>query len=225
MLGAGVGTSVAFASIWRLRRDAWIIEAAESFEPVNLTTVIKRYVPAKHQTHVAHQEIAMAKQVIVARRPRQMWIAVAFVLVLVGGATATVFSLQRYLEMASSARTPRPDLNVLNNIQGVWGWRANFLLSCAENPQTIAVAPDRKTLTMRYAKPYKERSETNTDMTFDVVSVERDKIVLLRTDSSAFAVGKPTPFDVLFVDANTMIWASRHNAMESSGAIERCSPV
>jgi hypothetical protein len=124
---------------------------------------------------------------------------------------------------ARSASKPRLNFDVLKNIQGIWGWRADFLESCSENPQTFQLTPDQKTLTMRFAKPYKEGSETITEMTFDVVSVERDKLVLLRTDPAAFAVGKPTPVDVLFVDENTLIWSPSKAAVASSGTIERCS--
>jgi hypothetical protein len=222
-LGAAVGTVFAIASLWRLRQDARVIEAAQSFQAVDLTTVVKRYVPAEHQTNRALDEMAIAKQVIVARRPRQKWIAVAFALILVGGATATVFSLRRHLEMraaASSVRTPRPDLIVLKNIQGVWGWRADFLLSCAENPQTIAVAPDRKTLTLYYAKPNRQGSETLTELSFDVVAVEPDKLVLQWTNPPSG--GKPSPVEVQFIGPNTMSWSSSNDAKVSSGTIERC---
>jgi hypothetical protein len=118
----------------------------------------------------------------------------------------------------------RPNSDLLTNIQGVWGWRADFLESCAENPQTIQVAPDRRTLTMRYAKPYKEGVETITSVTFDVVSAEPNKLVILRTDPAAFVVGKPTPVDVTFADANTMSWSPSNSTM-ASGAIERCAPA
>ena len=118
----------------------------------------------------------------------------------------------------------RPNSDLLTNIEGVWGWRADFLESCAENPQTIQVAPDRRTLTMRYAKPYKEGAETITSVTFDVVSAEPNKLVLLRTDPAAFVVGKPTPVDVTFADANTMSWSPSNSTM-ASGAIERCAPA
>jgi hypothetical protein len=225
-LGAGVPTVFAIAALWRLRRDARVIEAAESFQAVDLTTVIKRYVPAEHQTNRASDEMAIAKQVIVARRPRQKWIVGTFGLVLVGGAIATAFSLQRHWEMraaADLARKPRSDLDVLKSIQGLWGWRADFLLSCGENPQTIEVAPDRKTLTLRYAKPSRQGSETLTKLSFDVVAAKPDKLMLQWTDPPAG--GKPSPVEVRFIDANTMSWSSSNDATVSSGAIERCGPT
>ena len=223
-LGAGVATIFAIAALWQLRRDARVIEAAESFQAVDLTTVIKRYVPAEHQTNRASDEMATAKQVIVARRPHQKWIVGTLGLVLVGGVTATVLSLQRHWEIravADLARKPRLNLDVLRSIQGVWGWRADFLLSCAENPQTIEVAPNRKTLTLRYAKPSRQGSETLTKLSFDVVAAKPDRLVLQWTDSPSG--GKPSPVEVQFIEANTMTWSSSNDATASSGTIERCN--
>jgi hypothetical protein len=226
-LGAGVATLFAVASIWRMRRDARVIEAAENFEAVNLTTVVKRYVPAEHQTNAARDEMAIAKQVIVAQRPRWKRTAVVFGMVLVCSATATVFFARRHLETTRAARLatkPRPNLDVLKYIQGVWGWRADFLQSCSENPQTISVAPDRKTLRIRYAKPYKTRLGTPiTDLTFNVVSATSSALVLLWADPPAAI--KPAPTDVQFIDANAMSWGPINNAMVSSGVIERCPPA
>ena len=184
-------TVLAVASLWRLRRDVRVIEGAESFGAVNLTTVIKRYVPAEHQTNVAREEIAIAKQAIVARRPRLKRIAVVCGMVFVCGTTAMVLTAPRRLGTATAwlTRQPRANIDALKNIQGVWGWRADFLGSCSENPQTIQVSPDQKTLTMRYAKPYKQGSETVTEMTFEVVSVKPNKLVLLRTDSAGSPLG------------------------------------
>jgi hypothetical protein len=213
----------AITSLWRLRRDAQVIEAAESFEAVDLTTVVKRYVPAEHQTNRALIEMAIAKQVIAARRRRLTWMALTCGLVLVGGATASAFSIRRHLEMraaASSVSTPRLDLNILTDIQGVWGWRADFLLSCEENPQTIDVTPDRKMLKLRYAKPNRQGSETLTELSFDVVAVMPDKLVLQWTNPPSG--GKPNPVEVQFIDANTMSWSPSNEAKVSSGTIERC---
>jgi hypothetical protein len=225
--GAGVGTVLAVVSIGQLRRDARTAEAAESFEAVDLTTVVKRYVPVEHQTNVARQEIALVKQAIVARRPRLKWRAAVFGIILVCGAAATVLSANRYLATTAAARLAtksRPNLEVLKYIQGVWGSRVNFLESCSENPQTIQVAPDRKTLTVRLAKPYKRDSETLTELNFDVLSVKPNMLVLLWADPPT-SVGKPFRVDVVFVDVNTISVSPSNGAMESSGAIERCAPV
>lgn len=225
-LGAGVGTVLVVASIGQLRRDARAIEAAESFEAVDLTTVVKRHVPAEHQTNIAREEMAFAKQAIATRRPRLKWRAVVFGMILMCGAAATVLSAERYLATLAAARLatkPRLNLDVLKAIQGVWGFRADSLQSCSENPQTIQVAPDRKTLTMRYAKPYKQDSGTVTELIFDVVSVKPNMVVLLWANPPTFVVSKPTPVDVVFIDANTMSLSRSNSVRGSSGAIERCA--
>jgi hypothetical protein len=222
-LAVAVGTALAVASIWRLRRDARVIEAAENFEAVDLTTVVKRYVPAEQQTNVPSEEIAIVKQALAARRPRQKRIAIVLGMILLSGATATVFSAHRHLETAVVAgltAQPQLSLEVLKVIQGVWGSRANFLESCSENPQTIRVAPDQKTLTLRYAKPYKAGSNTTTDMTFDVVSVKRNALVLLWAGTPAAI--KRRRADVQFIDGNTMSWSVTDDVMVWVGAIERC---
>jgi hypothetical protein len=229
-LGAGVRTVLAVASLRRLRRDLRAIEGAEKFEAVNLTTVIKRYVPARHQTNVAREEMVIAKQAIAARRPPLKRIAVVCGMVFVCGIAAILFMAPRRLGAIATTmltRQPRANIAVLD-IQGVWGWRADSLESCSENPQTIQVSPDQKTLTLRYAKPYNQATRTTgtiTEVTFEVVSVKPNKLVLLRTDPGAFALGKPVPIDVLFLDKNTMSWSPSNSATMSSGAIERCAPA
>jgi hypothetical protein len=223
-LGAGVGTILAIASMLRLRRDARVIEAAESFEAVDLTIVVKRYVPAELQTHIARDEMAIAKQVIVSRRPRPKRVAVVLSIVSVSAATATAFSAQRYVETTAAARLaakPRLNLDVLRDVEGVWGWKADFLQSCSENPQTIQVASDRKSVTLRYAKPNQQGSETLTELNFDVVAAKPDKLVLTWINSPAG--GKPNPVEIQFIDTNTMSWSSSNNATVSSGSIERCA--
>jgi hypothetical protein len=224
-LGAGVRTVLAAASLRRLRRDVGAIEAAERFEAVNLTTVIKRYVPAGHQTNVTREEIVIAKQAIAARSSRLKRIAVVSGMVFVCGTAAMVFMAPWRLGATVTALLTRQPhaTSAAPNMQGVWGWRADSLQSCSENPQTIQVSPDQKTLTLRYAKPYKEGPVTITEMTFEVVAVKPNMLVLLRTDPGAFTFGKPIPFDVLFFDKNTMSWSPSNSAAVSSGAIERCA--
>jgi hypothetical protein len=222
-LGVGMATLCAVVSILRLRRDATVIEAAENFEAVDLTTVVKRYVPAEHQTNIARDETAIAKQVIATQRPRWRWIATILGTIFVCGAIATVFLTLRHLEATAVARLatkPPPNLDVLKYVQGVWGVRADFLESCSENPQTISVAPDRKTLTLRFASPSKLGSATIADMTFDIVSVKPNMLVVLWANPPVAT--KPVPIDVQFIDANTMSWSPSNSAMLSSGAIERC---
>jgi hypothetical protein len=223
-LAAAAGTVVAVSRLWRFRRDSLVIAAAERFEAVNLTDVVKRHVPSELQTQNPTDEIAVAKQVIGVRRPHWQRIALASGLVMLCAATAATFSVHRNMQASAAARLaakPRLNLDVLKAVQGVWGWRADFLQSCAENPQTVVVASDRKKLSVRYAKPYQDGSKAITVLDFDVVSATPDTLVLAEPSSDT-----PSPAQVYvnFLDANSYSLSRTDAPMRSSGAIERCPP-
>jgi hypothetical protein len=223
-----VGTLLAIALLWRLRRDSRVIEAAERFEAVNLSDVVKRYVPTELQTQRSAEEIAVAKQVIAARRPRWKRVAVLCGLLLVCASAGASYSTREHLKVvAATPRTakPRINLDVLKDVQGVWGWRADDAESCPENPQTITVTPDRKRLLVRYAKPYQDGSSTFSALDFDVVSATPDTLELWGPVSAA--PSKPNPIKVLirFLDANTFSMSRGDQPMASSGTIARCPPA
>ncbi len=149
VLAAAIGTILAVAKLWRFRMDGQVIDAAERLEAVNLGTVVKRYVPSELQTQNFTDEIAIARQVISSRRPGWKRIAMISGVVLLCSATVAAYFTRRNLEVIAAAQLaakPRLNLDVLRVIQGVWGWRADFLESCAENPQTVVVSPDHKNL-------------------------------------------------------------------------------
>src|SRR6516164_4323810 len=110
------------AKSWRLRMDHRVIEAAERFEPVDLTSVIKRYVPARQQTQKAAEEIAIARQVIDARRPRWRRAGIISGVVILCGASVAAFSIRQDLKTASTlpavAAKPVVNLDALKDIQG-----------------------------------------------------------------------------------------------------------
>jgi uncharacterized membrane protein len=223
-LAATAGTVIAVAKLWRFRTDSRVIAAAERLEAVNLTAVVKRHVPSELQTQNPAAEIAVAKEVIAARRPRWTRIALVSSVVMLCAATAATFSVHRNMQVSAVARLaakPRLNLDVLKAVQGVWGWRADFLQSCAENPQTVAVASDRKKLSVRYAKPYQDGLRTVTNLDFDVISATPDTLVLSDPDS---ATPKPAQVYVNFLDANSYSLSRSDAPMKSSGAIERCPP-
>ena len=58
-LAVAVETALAVASIWQLRWDVRVIEAAENFEAVDLTTVVRRYVLAEQQTNVPRPDVRL----------------------------------------------------------------------------------------------------------------------------------------------------------------------
>lgn len=202
-----------------------MIEAGERFEAVDLTTVVKRYVPSELQTQKAAEEMAVAKQVIVSRWPRWKRIAIVSGIIVVCGATAASYAVHRNLQAIALARsTAKPALNldVLKVVQGVWGWRADFEQSCEQNPQTISVTPDQKKLTVRYAKPYKKETKTYTELDFDVISTKPDMLVL--SDPGTATPDKPDPARVYvqFIDANSYAVSRSDEPLGSSGTIARC---
>jgi hypothetical protein len=224
-LAATAGVLLAVASLWRLRRDYRVIEAAERFEAVNLSRVLHRYVPLELRTKIVVDEIAIAKQVIGTRRLRRKRIAIISGVVVLCGATATAYSTGRNLKATAVARQttkPTVNLDVLNAIRGVWGWNADSLQSCSENPQTIAVASDRKTLSVRYAKPYQDGSKLITSLDFGVVSASSDQLVLSVPESATPGGSPPAQIYVKFLDANSYLLSRSDEPMKSSGTVVRC---
>jgi hypothetical protein len=227
-LASFAATVLAVVTLWRLRRDSRVIEAAERFELVDLTTVVKRYVPSEDQTFRSAEEMAIARQVISARRPHWRRLAVVFGIALACCVAMASYSGQRQLQMMAAARLvakPLVNLDVLKDVQGVWGWRADFLESCPENPQTITVAPDRKTLSLRYAKPYRQGEKTITNLDFNVLSAKPDRLVLSLSDASRATNLPPTQVVIQFIDANTFSISRDESPLASSGTIVRCPPV
>jgi hypothetical protein len=224
-LASAAGTILAAARLWRLWADHRVIEAAERFEAVNLTSVVKRHVPPALQSQRAAEEMAIAKQIIASRWPRWKRTALISGIVMLCGATAAAYSIHRDMKAATAAQmTVKPALNLdaLKDIQGVWGWRADSLQSCSENPQTISVAPDRKTLSIRYAKPFHSGSRTITSVDLDIISAAPDMLVLSR--SGPAEAGKPPPPQVYFrfIDANAFTLSNSNDQTGSSGTIARC---
>jgi hypothetical protein len=216
-LAAAAGTAIAVAKFKRLKADYRVIEAGERFEAVDLTTIVKRYVPSERQTQKASEELPIAKQVIGSRRPRCKRTAIIAAVLMLCGAAAVTLSVQRILASLTTAQLaakPPLNLDLLTAIQGVWGWRADVRQSCAVNPQTISVTPDRKTLTVQYAKPVQPDADTSTTMNFDVVSATSNLIVLRRPDS--------TNMYLRFIDADTITVSRSDEPVDTSGAVERC---
>ena len=219
---AGAGAVIAMRKLRQFRADYRVIEAAERFERVDLTPVVKRYVPPELQSQKAAEEIAIAKQLIGARRPRWKRAAVVSGAVMLCGAAAASVAIHQDVKAAGTvqlAAKPPPNVDALKDIQGVWGWKADFLQSCSENPQTISVAPDRKKLSVQYAKPYHNGQRTTTKLDFDVVSATSDTLVLSRSDP---ARPSSAPIYFKFIDANAFTLSQSNDPLGSSGTIARC---
>jgi hypothetical protein len=122
---------------------------------------------------------------------------------------------------AANLAKPAVNLDVLKTVQGVWGWRADALESCQENPQTISVTPDRKKLSVRYSKPFQNGAASVTNLDFDVVSTKPDVLVLSLPNASTATRLVVT---LQFLDADTFSLTRSDEPMKTSGTIVRCPP-
>ena len=226
-LAALAGTAMAVFLLWRSRNDLREVEAAERFEAAHLSRVVQRYVPIELRTRVINEEIAIAKQVIAMRRPRWRRLAILSGMIMLCGATTAYVSDHRNrtaLAAARSAAKPALNLDVLKTVQGVWGWRVDSVQSCQENPQTITVTPDRKKLTVRYAKPFYNGPRPTTRLDFDVISARPDMLVMSLQEAADTAPSRTLQVTVQFLDADTFSIARSDEPMKTSGAIIRCPP-
>jgi hypothetical protein len=211
MLLGVVGFVSCIWSLSRLRQARRVIEAAERMERVSLRHVIRRYVPPALRSHHRAEEMLLAKQTIGARQPRSRRWAVASAVLVVCSAAVTALLAHRNLQAIRVAGAPVRTGDALTMIQGVWGWRADFSRSCSENPHSISVSSDHKRLSIHYA-----RSRPAAD--FDVVSVQRDTIVLSAPGPGA----NPISIFIKLLTADTYIANTSYQPLETTGAIERC---
>lgn len=219
------GTVFGIVTLYRLARDHRVVEAAERHEVVDLTTVVKKYVPSELQTQKAAEEIAIVKEVIANRRPRSKRIAIIAGVVMLCAAPATTFLIHHNLRaMAAERLAAKPVLNldVLKTIQGVWGWRADAMQSCAENPQTISLSADHKKVTIHWAKPVWDGQNQIPDVEFDVVSTHPDELVLASPDSATVANPEHVIVHVKFSSANEYSLSRNDQPFGATGAIVRC---
>ncbi|HEY2618492.1 MAG TPA: hypothetical protein VGI78_14225 [Acetobacteraceae bacterium] len=218
-----LGVAGAAFSVWslsRLRRDHLVVEAAETLATVNLSHVVRRYVPRRLRSHRRSEELLLARQIIDARLPRWKRWAIVSAVLMVCSAGAAAFFVHRNLHAASVVQVAAkalPSGDALAAIRGVWGWRSDFLRSCTENPQVISVSPDRATLSVHYAKPISPAA-TAPIFDYDVVSTQPDVLVLKGPMSTA----RPPSVTIKFLDADTYIATSSSQPFQTTGAIERC---
>jgi hypothetical protein len=198
-------------SLSRLRHDRRVIEAAEKMGAISPRRVIRRYVPRALRSHHRAEGMALAKQTIDSRRSwRRRWTVASAVLVIGSAATTALFA-HRNLQTIQVAGAPVLAGDALTMIQGVWGWRADFLRSCSENPQSISVSSDHKRLSIHYAKSQGAAE-------FDVVSVQPDTMML----SASAPGGYPISIFIKFLTADTYIANTSYRPLQSTGVIERC---
>jgi hypothetical protein len=217
MLVGLAGAAVSLWSLLRLRQHYRVAEAAERLEPVRFNYVVRRYVPRAQRSHQRAEEILLAKQGIAARMPGWKRWALMSAVVAVAFAGVTAFLGYRNLRALPAPRIaarPQPKIEALTAIQGVWGWRADFQQSCAQNPQSISLSADRRKLSVHYAKPL----ATGSEFDFNIVSAQPDGLVLSGPISSA----RPASVTIRFLDADTYVATNSERPLGSTGVIERC---
>ena len=215
------GTLLSIASLWRLRTHYKLTEAAERSEMVGLSAIVQKYVPGEQQSHKTSEEIAIVKQVISLRWIRWKWAAIVLgAVMLISGATTAYFTRRNLEFVAKAAPTvqARPNLDAARTLQGVWGWRADYQQSCSQNPQTISVSPDGKSVSLDYAKPYRSKQHFE----YAVVSVRPNVIELRGLNAPARADPYQIVLTITFQDANTFLLTNSGQPLAAYGVIERC---
>jgi hypothetical protein len=204
-----------------LRRDQRVVEAAERLEHVDLSYVVQRYLPLDLRSQSANQEIPLIKEAIALRQPRRRRMAVlSGVLLLCAAPAAVYFQHRNREEEALRLRQPfiRVNVNALSAIPGVWGWKSDDEQSCQQNPQTVTVSADRKTIRVDYAKPH----DPEQHLRFRVLSTPPNTIEMKPADAPD---GDSFTVTISFLDTDTYTITNSQFPMASTGSIERCAPA
>ena len=215
------GALLSVMSLWRLRNHYRTAEAAERLEAVDLSSIVRKYVPGELWSQKASEEIPLIKQIIGLRWQRWKRMAIAFGALALCSAAATSYLIRRHPEtfrFNAPAAQGLPTFDVLKAVQGAWGWRADALQSCADNPQTISLSPDGKTLSVDYAKPYWNRLHFE----YAVVSSRSNQLVLQSLNSAPSGKLDPPTMTINFQDPNTFLLTRTDQPLATPGAIERC---
>ncbi len=222
----------AVAALWRMRQEARLIEAAERFQPIDLTDIVKKYVPAERQSHRLSEEIPIAKAAIGARWPRHKWTAILAALVMLASATAASILIHRNLksdkEMAQDTTQepvqpvvakPTVSLDVLKAVQGVWGLKFDFLQSCEQNPEMVMVSPDRKKLLVHYVKPAADG--TVVDINYDVVATQPNLLILANAADDTSNNNRSLVY-MTFTNADTYDMRIGEDPLAPANVVVRC---
>jgi hypothetical protein len=110
------------------------------------------------------------------------------------------------------------NLDAIKLAPGVWGWRADFQQSCAQNPQTISVSPDGKKLSLDYAKHYWPQLHFE----YTIVSERSNTIVLKSLITGDDPDAHQVTLTINFQDANTFVLTNGNQPLGVYGTIERC---
>jgi hypothetical protein len=225
LLAFGV-TVLGIHALWRLRRDRLTLQAAQRFEAVDMTTVVKRHVPGDLQSNRADQEFILVGQSIARKVPR--WIRVVVlsnVVTLSAGSVSWILidrNWQHIVAAQLAEQAPKP-VDALKAIAGVWGWRFEFLQSCSQNAHTIAVTDGNKRLSVQYTKPLWDGSQEVSQLEYTIVGVEPNKLVLesARYPKQIDPRRPPTKWYFMFSNADTYR-IGRSDESRTTGDIVRC---
>jgi hypothetical protein len=225
LLALGV-TLFGIQVLWRLRRDQLTLQAAERFEAVDTTTVVKRHVPGDLQSNRAGEEFILVGQSIARKFPR--WIRVVIlssVVTLSAGSVSWILIDRNWRHIVAAQlaeQAPKP-VDALKAIAGVWGWKFQFLQSCSQNAHTIAVTDGNKGLSVQYAKPLWDGSQEVSQLEYTIVGVEPNKLVLesARYPKQSDPRQPPTKWYFTFSNADTYR-IGRSDESRTTGDIIRC---
>jgi hypothetical protein len=225
LLALGLAIFGAFV-IWRLRKDQRSLEAAERLEAIDMNTIVKRYVPSHLQSNEPAKEFAIVRQDINRKFTRWVVVTTLSGIVALSVGTLSWVLINKNGHSVAAAQLAdqgaRP-VNALEAITGVWGWKYDFLISCAQNPHTISVTADKKRLSMRYAKPIQGISGRASYFAYAIVGVEPNRLTLAVTpDYSQSDNHQALMWYLVFNDQNTYR-ISRSDWPQWTGDIVRCN--
>jgi hypothetical protein len=207
-----IATTVAAVVLYRLRKDAQWVAAAERHERVDLQYLIKKHVPFDRMTEMPTTELPIAKQNIV--RLLRQWtriFAAATALCLVGGILVTIAIRHELasarIEAARRAAAPpirAAHVNPLVDIVGTWGSSHDFAWSCAQNPHVISLVDEGRRLVLRFDKS-PDRVGVPQVFEFLVVGTQKNEIILSNPDErhQSDALGLPLRLKLILDDKDS----------------------
>ena len=118
-----------------------------------------------------------------------------------------------------------PDARTLRYLQGTWGWThlRDQRGSCAHNPHTMTLAPDRRTLLLRWREPLDSTGRRETR--YEVRGFASRSIrVVLEGETRRTAAGSLVVWDLVFLAPDIYTWhRTDWPAWHTTEPLELCS--
>src|SRR5215472_7767521 len=225
LLALGI-TAFAARVVWQLRRDRLTLQAAERFEAVNITTIVKRHVPSHLQSNILSEEFALIRESIVRKFRRWIKATTLSSLVTLSAGTVSWILIDKNRQLIAAAQlaeqSPKP-VDAVKAITGVWGWKYDFRQSCSQNPHTISVTEGIKGLSIRFAKPLWDGSHEVSNLDYTIVGVEPNKLVLAPMPfPQSDGLHQPRRWYFIFSDSDTYR-IGRSDVSGTTSDIVRCN--